>query len=105
MTPLPPWFSKNREKINRRSRSQERRYAEENRGRVQAGSGSSWRAPQDVKEDDYLTQLKFTDKQSFSIKVAEWKKIRKDAREAGRDPKLVIDFEKEGIRLIVTEED
>jgi hypothetical protein len=100
---LPEWFHKDRERQNTRSRKQERDYAKERQGKVQAGSGSSWRRPQDVQEADSLTQLKFTDKDSFTINVKEWKGIRADALRDGREGKIVIEFSKHGIRLAVSE--
>jgi hypothetical protein len=103
---LPAWFNDpgNRKKINERSARQERKRAEQVGGKVSAGSGSSYRSPQDVRSEGELEQLKFTDKDSFTIKVDEWKKIRDDALRFGREPRMVIDFEQHGIRMIIEEE-
>lgn len=103
MAGLPEWFHKDRERQNTRSRKQERDYAQERQGKVQPGSGSSWRRPQDVQEEGFLTQLKFTDKDSFTIKASEWKAIRNDALRDGREPRLVIEFSKHGFTVAVSE--
>ena len=75
-------------------------------GRRQAGSGSSWRAPQDIKTEDYLVQVKYTDRASFTLKRSEWDSLARDAARAGRDPIMVIEFtggKDPGPRLVVTE--
>lgn len=113
MSNLPPWMDSSKakkKKINARSARQEKKYAKESGGKVQPGSGSSPRAPEDVVEpvgpdgEGDLVQLKYTDAKGFRITVAEWKRLRANARRVGRSPKLVIDFESEGIRLVVREE-
>lgn len=97
-----------RKKINSRSAKQERKYAEEVGGKVQAGSGCSPRAPEDVVEplDDgdegFLTQIKFTDSKGYRITVDEWKRIERNARRLGREPKLLIEFPGAGVRIVVT---
>jgi hypothetical protein len=103
MSDLPAWFDQQRERNNRRSRQQERQHATANNGKVQAGSGSSWRAPQDVRTPTHLDQLKFTDAASFRIDIREWQRTRADALRDGREPRLVISFERYGISLVVTE--
>jgi hypothetical protein len=99
------WDSKHKLKEqNRRSKKQEEKRAKQQGGKRQSGSGSSYRAPQDVRTPDYLEQLKYTDAVSFSIKVKEWLNLRRDALNTGRAPRMVIDFEKHGVRLIIIEE-
>ncbi len=71
---------------------------------MQAGSGTSWRAPGDVKNAEFLEELKYTDKSSFALKVQTWNKIKRHAAMTGREPKMVIDFHQHDLRLIVTEE-
>lgn len=102
--------SKNkRRSVNRRSQKQEREHAQRTGGRVQAGSGSSWRAREDVRgplgEDGegYLDQLKQYETGSFRITAKEWRKLRKHARQEGREPRLIIEFPREGITLVVVE--
>lgn len=103
MTNLPSWWNRDRERQNQRSRKQERQQAEQVGGKVQRGSGSSWRAPQDVKGPDYLDQLKYTDKRSYSIKVSEWKALVQDALNHGREPRMIVSFPQEGITVQITE--
>ena len=91
---LPAWWSDKaaRRKINARSRAQERIHAKAADGRPQAGSGSSWRAPGDVISEEYLDEVKFTDKSSFSLQLLEWVAIRAKALRLGREPRMVIEF-------------
>lgn len=114
---LPAWWSgkADKKKQNRRSARLERAHAERTGGRVQAGSGSSWRAPEDVvgpideeSGEGFLDQHKYTDKLQFPIKRAEWDRLRRNALRAGRDPRLVIEFqdgERTVLKLLVTEDD
>lgn len=104
MGSLPRWFDKPLQDQNRRSQQHERKLAKETGGRVTAGSGSSWRAPQDVKSDTHLIQHKYTDAKSFTINVErDWLPLVADAVRAGRDPALVINFDSHGKRIVVTE--
>lgn len=104
MAELPSWMSGSgqRKARNRRSARQERDRAQEIGGRVSAGSGSSWRSPQDVRNGEYLEQLKFTDKKQYTIKEDEWIGLRADALREGKEPRLVIDTPFG--RLVITEE-
>lgn len=100
--PLPNWFDKDRERVNRNVRKQERERAREIGGRPQAGSGCSWRAPGDVKSSEVLEELKLTGKASYRFTLEEWHDIRRKALSQGRDPRFLIEFP-DGTRLIVTE--
>lgn len=104
---LPAWFGEQGDKRrqNRRSRAQERKRAAETGGKVQRGSGTSWRARGDVRREEDLEQLKFTDAASYRVSVKEWQAIVADAQSQGREPVLIIDFEQHGLRLRVTQED
>lgn len=104
---LPKWWQsgQDRPKQNKRSREQERKRAKETGGKVQKGSGSSWRARGDVRTDDDLEQLKYTDKASYSLKVAEWRQIAMDAASQGREPSLIIEFSEFNLRLKIVAED
>lgn len=73
-------------------------------GRVQPGSGSSPRARGDVKAREVLEELKFTDAASYPMDVRDWATLRRDAHNMGREPRLVIDFKRHGVRLVVVEE-
>lgn len=105
MSDDPAWMGKPQSlrRQNARSRAQERQIAREVGGRVQAGSGSSRRAPQDIKSDDDLYQVKYTDKDSYRLTNAEWDKVRKDALTHGREPAMIVEFTKTGRRLRITE--
>lgn len=98
---VPAWFSdgQDRPAQNKRSRKQERERAKETGGKVQSGSGSSWRARGDVRTDEALEQLKYTDAASYSLKVSEWEQIERDALSQGREPTLIIEFARHGLRL------
>lgn len=105
MSKRPPWWEESRRKQNNRdSKTQELRRARQVGGRVQAGSGSSWRAPNDVMTGDALEELKFTQKDSYRIRVVDWLRHRGNARRAGVEPTLIIDFPTHRIRLVVREE-
>lgn len=100
--PLPKWMSSKAklQRQNRRSRNQERQRASEVGGRERAGSGSSWRAPQDVITATHLEQLKYTDHAVAVIKASELNKLDADATNAGKLPRLVVEFKRHGIRLV-----
>lgn len=64
----------------KRSKLQERRIAEDVGGRVQAGSGSSWRAKSDVRDLGKLRiEAKFTSKDTYALKLKDLLKIREEA--------------------------
>lgn len=88
---------------NRRSSSQEKEVAQELGGRVQAGSGSSWRAPRDVRTPAELVELKYTDKKTFVLDARAWQHYAQDATIHGREPVMIIDFEAYNLRLKITE--
>ena len=101
---LPSWWNKDGQRQNSRSQKQERKRAKQIGGHTQPGSGSSWRRPQDVVAPDHVESLKYTDKDSFSIKVDDWEQLRADALRVGREPRMVVDFEKRKLRLVIVEE-
>lgn len=103
---LPAWWSDKADKKrqNARSAAQERRRAADVGGKVQTGSGSSWRAQGDVRGVEYMDEMKFTDAKSYSLKILTWRKARKAAESQGREPRLIIDFPEAKLRLVVTEE-
>lgn len=102
---LPKWWTGKQtlRNQNRSSATQERARAEEVGGRVQSGSGSSWRAPQDVVAPEYLEQLKETNGKGFTILRDECAGLLADALRSGREPRMVVDFRGKGpLRLIIT---
>lgn len=100
---LPRWWNNQRKQQNERSRKQEENHATRTGGQRQAGSGSSWRRPQDVREPDRLAQVRYTDKKGYRISLVEWLQIRRDALNDGRQAVMIIDFDQARIRLEVTE--
>lgn len=68
----------------KRSKLQEQRIAEDIGGRIQAGSGSSWRAKSDVRDFGKLRiEAKFTSKSSYILKLHDILKIRSEALRGG----------------------
>jgi hypothetical protein len=104
---LPGWMSDKaaKQRQNRSSARQERRHAREVGGRVQAGSGSSWRAKGDVKSAEHMDELKETDGRSFSLTMLVIRKIMRAGEQSGREPRLIVDFKAYGVRAVVTFED
>lgn len=101
MTDVPRWFGNKRKVNNARSRKQEKDRAQEIGGKAQVGSGSSWRAPQDVRGKGVLEQLKFTDGETLSINGAkDVRKVFLDALRSGREPYLVLEFKRFGLRVV-----
>lgn len=102
---LPSWMSSKSQKKrqNRRSAKHERDLARESGGRVTAGSGSSWRAPQDVSTDTHLIQHKYTDAASYRVSDTELSILEGDAARAGKEWALVINFERSGRRITITD--
>ena len=105
MSEMPAWWSDKaaKRRQNARSAKMEARVAREVGGRTMAGSGSSWRARGDVSAEEHLIQHKYTDAKSFVLKLAEWEQVQTDARNAGKDGAMIIEFASNGKRLLVTE--
>ena len=95
-------MGKDREDVNSRSKKQELKRAAQIGGRRTAGSGSSYRSPGDVRGDDVLEELKFTDKKAFSLKVSDLLGILVKALNTGREPRMVVDFSEHNIRVVMT---
>ena len=100
---LPSWWDRQKQDQNRRSKKQEEQHAKRVGGKRQVGSGSSWRSPGDVRSEEYLDELKYTDAKSFSVSPVLWAGIKKKAALTGRTPRLIIRFDSSGLELIVTE--
>lgn len=81
-------------KIQRRSKLQEKRIAKDVGGRVQAGSGSSWRAKGDVRKmGDLRIEAKYTEKPTYVLKHADLEKLRLEAIEGGLEiPVMQVEF-------------
>jgi Holliday junction resolvase len=81
---------------------QERRVAKRTGGKRQPGSGSGWVHSNDVKDDEYLREMKQTNGKSISIKLEDWEKLRRNALMSGRKPAMHLQIGKR--RLVVFDE-
>lgn len=76
-----------------KSNLQEKRVAKELGGRRVIASGSLWFASSDVRHDNLLVECKTTDKDYYSLSLATWEKIEKEAvRDGLRIPVMCIDI-------------
>lgn len=69
------------------------------KGKRVPGSGNQWSKPGDVKTDDFLMEVKQTDKKSYSLNVAIWKKISKEALFSYRMPMMSLKIQ--DVELVV----
>ena len=81
---------------------QERHVAKATGGKRNAGSGSGWLHPNDIRQEDFLWECKQTDGKSISIKLDDWEKLRKNAYLSGRRPGMHLQIGRR--RLLVIEE-
>jgi len=81
---------------------QERRVAKQRGVRPNSGSGSGWLHPNDVRDDEYLWEMKHTDGKSISIKAEDWEKVRRNAILSGRKPAMHLQIGTR--RLVVLDE-
>jgi hypothetical protein len=82
---------------------QERRVAKLRGGRRQPGSGSGWLHQNDVKDDEYLWEMKGTaGRKSIIVKLEDWEKVRTNAITSGRKPAMHLQIGKR--RLVVLDE-
>ncbi len=82
-------------KIQKRSRLQERRIADDIGGREQPGSGAPWSAKGDVrKTGDLRVEAKTTSAKTFILKLREILKIRDEALSGGvEDWAMQVEFQ------------
>lgn len=121
MARLPFTFGQDSTAKNRRKRSkkQEKRWAEKVGGKVQPASGATPFAKGDVRAgskeflESFLWELKYTDKGSYRISLKGWDKIRREAylSEGGQLPGFKVEFSKHDypslprpLRLVILEE-
>lgn len=102
--------------IRRKSQKQEKRTAKEFGGSVQIASGAIETMKGDVRtgyestvgkfnESDFLIENKFTDSPAYSLKLATWEKIEKEAfRDNFRTPLMQIDVQ-DHIQVVVMNRD
>jgi hypothetical protein len=89
----------------RKSQQQEKRLAKTRAGtgaQQSLGSGNGWRRKNDVREDEYLWEMKRTDKRSISLKLDDLEGLRKNAWKDGRTPVFHVEIQDK--RYIVLEE-
>lgn len=81
---------------NQRSRRQEKSLANEPGGRAQPNSGRTTLGHHDVRLNGYLIEARTTEKDSYSVKRAEFEKIEQHAISTppGQLPAMQIDFER-----------
>ena len=82
---------------------QERDVARRRGGKLNAGSGSGWRRPNDVREAGVLWEMKSTGKTQITVKKADWAKVRRNALLSDVIPAMHLDID--GLRLVVISED
>lgn len=84
-----------------RGRSAERAEAKRRGVRPVPASGALPGLGGDIEDGEFLIEHKHTDRASFSLKVSTWEKIRREAHQQLRSPKMVINIS--GLRLEVVE--
>jgi hypothetical protein len=79
--------------VQRRSRRQEQRGADRLGGRRTPGSGSGWVTKNDVQTEDLSVEFKYTDKKSYSLKLADLVAAERHAvMDSGREFAFVVGF-------------
>jgi len=82
---------------------QESRVAKARGGKRQPGSGSGWLHQNDVKDDEYLWEMKGTEGgKSVSLKLSDWEKLRSNAILGGRKPAMHVQIGRR--RLVILDE-
>lgn len=82
---------------------QERRVAKLRGGRRQPGSGSGWLHQNDVKDDEYLWEMKGTEgRRQIIVRLEDWEKVRTNAINTGRKPAMHLQMGNR--RLVVLDE-
>lgn len=71
---------------------QEKKWAEKVGGIRNPGSGNGWRHKNDVREDDFSHELKFTSKSQFTLKLADLLTAEKNALVDGKEMTFVIEM-------------
>jgi hypothetical protein len=79
--------------VQRRSRRQEQKVADRLGGQRTPGSGSGWSTKNDVKTNDTSVEVKYTDKKSYSLKLADLLRAEKQAlQDSGRGFAFLVGF-------------
>jgi hypothetical protein len=82
---------------------QETALAKRRGGRKTKGSGNGWVQRHDVHETDIMWEAKQTDAASYSLKLATWKALKKNATLAGQMPAMALRIQ--GVDLVVMSQD
>lgn len=78
--------------VKKKSQLQEKSVAKDLNAKTVVASGALWGAKGDVRSDKYLIECKTTDKPYYSLTLATWEKIEKEATRDGlRIPVMCID--------------
>ncbi len=59
------------------------------------------KVPSTHEAEGQLVEMKFTDKESFSLKVKDGKAIVKKAMQNGLAPEMIVDFPQHGYRAVI----
>lgn len=91
--------------IRKKSQKQEKQVAKEVEGKTTIASGALYFQKADVRNDVYLIECKTTSKFYYSLTLATWEKINKEAIKDGlRVPVMCIDLEDGKNRMAVFSE-
>lgn len=71
---------------------------------MNAGSGNTWLRKNDVRTRDLSIEAKYTDKMSFSLKLADLEKAEYLALLDNRDSAFVVDFGRRSYTIIPTDD-
>jgi|GEM_PF-6409452 len=85
---IPRWLKGKTPQV--RGRGIEKQLAKGLGARVQPGSGAFPGIREDIKDLNYLYQVKSTDKKSIVVKLEDLEKLRENAIKGGREPVFVI---------------
>jgi hypothetical protein len=89
--------------VTRYHHTQEKRLAKRLNGKVQPGSGNQWGHRRDVISKEHLAEAKWTDSNSFSLDLKDWKYLCKQARLQGRIPLYALEYRAHDIEVFVVE--
>ena len=97
---LPKFFTKEKS-VRERSGVKERKVAKQIKAQVTVNSGATF-GQNDLENKLVSIEHKFTSKKSFSIKAATFKKAIEQTP-VHKVPAMFVDFENEGLELVVVE--
>jgi len=74
----------------------EKKLAKKIDGRVQVASGALPGLPNDVYNENFLFEHKYTDGKSYTLKRQDWESLEKHSKYEGKTPVFVVEFRTEG---------